>query len=44
MKKMDKNFITDSFEEVKGMYRDAVSDIGLWKSERYVFKKYLKSI
>lgn len=42
MKKIDKNFITDSFEEVRETYRNATSDVGLWKSERYVVEKYFQ--
>lgn len=42
MKKIDKNFITHSFDEAKETYRDATLNIGLWKSERYVVEKYFQ--
>ena len=42
MKKIDKNFVTDSFKEVSGIYGDATLNIGLWKSERYVVEKYFQ--
>lgn len=42
MKKINGEFIMQSFENVVDKYSDATYKIGLWKSERYVFEKYFK--
>lgn len=42
MKKVNKDFVKDSFEKSISNYSNATENIGLWESEKYVFDKYFK--
>lgn len=42
MKKVDRQFILTSYDNGIENYRQAVSMVGLWQSEQYVFEKYLQ--
>lgn len=41
--KIDQNFIIQSFEHAVQSYREATHQVGLWESEKYVFKKYFNT-
>ncbi|TVX75873.1 class I SAM-dependent methyltransferase [Peribacillus simplex] len=41
MDKIEKSFIINSFHEAASLYADATKKLGLWKSEKYAFEKYL---
>ena len=40
MQKITKNFVKKSFEKATENYSNAIKNIGLWKSEKYVINKY----
>jgi ubiquinone/menaquinone biosynthesis C-methylase UbiE len=40
MQKITKNFVKKSFEKAIENYSNAIENIGLWKSEKYVINKY----
>lgn len=40
MQKITKNFVKKSFEKATKNYSDAIKNIGLWESEKYVINKY----
>lgn len=43
MEKVTKNFVKNSFAKAIKNYSKATENIGLWKSEKYVIKKYFKN-
>jgi len=43
MEKIDQGFILDQYRSGIQSYTDFTRDVGLWKSEQYVFEKYLKT-
>ncbi|TDO69922.1 hypothetical protein DFR79_1602 [Halanaerobium saccharolyticum] len=40
MQKITKNFVKKSFEKATENYSNAIENIGLWESEKYVINKY----
>ncbi len=42
MEKVTKDFVKESFERAVSNYSNATRNIGLWKSEEYIFDKYFE--
>ena len=42
MVEIDTNFVKNSYKNAISNYTNAIINIGLWKSEEYIFNKYFK--
>jgi len=42
MEKVTKDFVRESFKKAAANYSEATENIGLWKSEKYIFDKYFE--